>query len=384
MIDLSKQYFDNKEYQKSLDILTQIYLTSKDDIHIPLKINMAKCFYHLKKADIAEKIIESIPNLSDELKVDLSLYKNAQGKYDEAYELLVNNPIPQAKFNLGWHLIRKNKFKEGMIYLNSGRNLNVYGNLHHYMNYDNLYNPNIHGKVNHLVVFMEGGLGDQIIFSRWLSYIKNFCYKMTVICSESLISLFEMLGYSCLNDRQLKNISYDKIVPSMAIPILFDINDPLDKCDMPFIKSKDYKNDKLKIGIKYKGNPEFEHDQFRQVPLDIFNNLNKFGDLYDFQIDDRELDIGYHIGRDINNWVDTYNFLDDMDLIVSSCTSLVHLAASMGKKVIVLTPLVPYFIWSGSSWYSNNVVEVRQKEYNSWVNIDLEIERKIYDWYSRN
>jgi hypothetical protein len=49
----------------------------------------------------------------------------------------------------------------------------------------------------------------------------------------------------------------------------------------------------------------------------------------------------------------------------------------MGKRLIVMPPLVPYIPWASGSikWYGDNVTVVKQMEYNSW---DKAIE-KLYE-----
>ena len=53
---------------------------------------------------------------------------------------------------------------------------------------------------------------------------------------------------------------------------------------------------------------------------------------------------------------------------ITSCTATAHLAGAMGAKVIVLPPLVPYITWASDTmhWYPDNVVVLRQMEYNNW------------------
>jgi hypothetical protein len=61
-----------------------------------------------------------------------------------------------------------------------------------------------------------------------------------------------------------------------------------------------------------------------------------------------------------------------MDIIVTSCTSVAHLAAAMGKETWVIVPCLPYHTWtwkapeSTTSPYYKNVKLFRQKTYGKW------------------
>jgi ADP-heptose:LPS heptosyltransferase len=60
-----------------------------------------------------------------------------------------------------------------------------------------------------------------------------------------------------------------------------------------------------------------------------------------------------------------------MDLVISSCTSLPHLASAMGKEMIVIVPILNYYTWAykhskHSAWYGKSTTILRQKEYDNW------------------
>ena len=70
----------------------------------------------------------------------------------------------------------------------------------------------------------------------------------------------------------------------------------------------------------------------------------------------------------IKNWDDTFDYIDQMDIVVSSCTSLIHAAGAMGKLSVVLTPLLNYYTWAipghKTKWYNDNLTIFRQKRAN--------------------
>lgn len=382
MIDPTELYV-SKRYSECLDVLTDLLVKTKDtDQKNALKLNMSKCLYYLKKPDQAEKIIEELCKVMDNplLQVDLAMYKNAQGKFDEAFNILGKLPLEYdaVAFNIGWHLARLGDFTNSFGLLNRGRNLKVFGSLHFYdIDQSKIYQG---GQTDRIAVLMEGGMGDQIIFIRWIEYIKQFCRELTVYCDKGLVELFRLNNINAMDIDFFKWATYDKLVPSMAIPILFNIKSPLEHCKKHYLKT-DYDTSKFKlpgdykIGIKYIGNTEFEHDLFRQVPAYVFNGIEKYGTLYDLQLDNYANINAQRISEKfkLNNWMDTYGVINNLDLVITCCTGIAHLSAAMGKKTIVLLPLVPYFIWGKNDWYSDNVITIRQDKFDDWQGVKIKL-----------
>ena len=60
----------------------------------------------------------------------------------------------------------------------------------------------------------------------------------------------------------------------------------------------------------------------------------------------------------------------DLDIVITSCTSIAHASAAMGKHTIVFTPMSSYYVWchSGdqSPWYGDNVKLIRQQKPRCW------------------
>jgi ADP-heptose:LPS heptosyltransferase len=74
----------------------------------------------------------------------------------------------------------------------------------------------------------------------------------------------------------------------------------------------------------------------------------------------------------INNWEDTLDYVSQMDIVVSSCTSLPHIAGAMGIPTAVMVPIAEYYIWSSSRqndtspWYGDSFRVFKQKKVRNW------------------
>ena len=165
----------------------------------------------------------------------------------------------------------------------------------------------------------------------------------------------------------------------MSAPYFLKLNDPKENLEFPYLKRKsnpvlemnEVSKGRKKICIRWKGNPKFEHDQFRSIPIEKLLDLEKFGQLFSIQIEDSDLPKNanvWDLSHLISDWNDTYDIFEESDLIITSCTATAHLAGAMGKKVIVLPPLVPYITWASDTmhWYNDNVIVLKQMEYNNW------------------
>jgi len=385
--DQAKIYFDNKQFDKALETLN---LPNLPDELIP---NLAKCYYYTSQADKALNLL--IPLEKDEnLWIDTALYYNAIGNSKKAFEIYksLNQDNNKVRFNIGWHYLTQNQFKKGFDNIQYGSNVRAWGHEYIYLEQGRLnkqqkWDGNF---VDHLCLILEGGLGDEIIFLRWADHLKKSCNKLTILCGSSLLRLFTNSGYNCQPFHTLGKFDYDAYVPAMSLPAIIDINHPQEFVTFPYINSFTEKyitkqldqiaNGKKKIGIRFYGNQEFEHDQFRSPPRHELEKLSSYGQLFSLQIEEKDSIIP-NCSYLIKDWQDTYSVFKGLDLLVTSCTSTAHLAGAMGIKAIVLVPLVPYFVWASDdmTWYGDNIIVIRQTKYNDWTDAIKELHAKIME-----
>ena len=387
---LAGTYYEDKKFDKTLECLDKLPETPY------LLINKASCLYFLHRAPEAEEIIRSLPTLDDGHKIDLSLYLNAQGKFDESREVLapIADTNVRASFNYGWYLLAEDKLQEGYKYIRAGAidELRVWGHewiLRKDYNIGEQYRWN--GEtVDTIAFYLEGGMGDGMIFVRYLENFKKYCKTVKIFAPKSLIPLLEECGYeNVYTPEYITKTGWDKYVPAMSAPYFLGLNHPREGVTFPYLKRKAnpvdemnrIANGKKKICIRWRGNPQFEHEQFRSVPVEGLLGLEKYGQLFSLQIEDSNLPKNanvWDLSHLIHDWRDTYDVIAESDLVVTSCTAVAHLAGAMGAKVVVLPPLVPYITWNvkENTWYPDNVVVIQQMEYNGW---DKTIE-KLHDF----
>lgn len=318
--------------------------------------------------------------------LDVSLELSIHGEFDKSEEILRNQPKDDARtiFNLGWYEMRKGNLQTAFEHLNVGRFIDVFGN------------PPIPGKIwkdepleNKTLLFRcEGGYGDQILNFRFAKKFQEMGARVVITCSSELRELFSRHGFICINNDVVDNVYYDYWIPSMSAPYILGMEFE-DLNGSPYIISKNpsklfSKSDTIKVGIRWSGNPEFEHHQYRKFPPEFAIDLHEVSNtsFYSLQRDGYFIDgLPFADMRDkMKTWDDTANIIADLDLVITSCTSIAHLSAAMGKSTWIIVPILPYYTWSfpgkKSKWY-NSVTLFRQTEFGKWDNVFEEVKLEL-------
>ena len=384
MFLLAGIHHEEKNYSKALACIEKVTPSETVLIH------KAKILYYLERAPEAEAILRSLPKKCKKDEgyiVDLGLYMTAQGKLNETKKLLapIADTNVRASFNYGWHLLGEDKFQEGYKYIRTGAidELKVWGHewiLRKDYNIGEEYRWKLGDEVDTIAFYLEGGLGDGMIFVRYVEHFKKLCKKVKIFSPKNLIPLLDECGYENLYEpQQIVKTQWDKYVPAMSAPYFLGLNDPCEGITFPYFKRESKPVSEMnviagkrkKICIRWKGSSQFEHEQFRSIPIEKLLGLGKFGQLFSIQLEDSDLPKNanvWDLAPSIKTWNDTYDIFEESDLIITSCTSVAHLAGAMGAKVIVLPPMCCYITWETKDmrWYPENVVVLQQMEYNSW------------------
>jgi hypothetical protein len=280
---------------------------------------------------------------------------------------------PRVMFNLGWHEMRHGNIKKGLSMMDAGRFINVFGL------------SRIPGEIwrdqpleNKTLLFRcEGGFGDQIINFRFAKDFQDKGARVLVSCSPELMPLFSRHGYICVNDAALeKGVHYDYWVPAMSAAHMLGY-DSDNFPGKPYLTAKPKelyaRPGTLKVGLRWAGNPQFEHQQHRRfdpTPLLQLSELQQVT-LYGLQRDEGVVDgLPFaDLRNQLTTWEDTASIIQGLDLVITSCTSIAHLSAALGKETWIIVPVMPYYVWAKpgnkSVWY-DTVTLFRQEKYGDW------------------
>lgn len=308
-------------------------------------------------------------------------------------------------FNRGWFKIQEGDYQAGCKLLESGRFINVYGSGPLKTNAP-IYNPDEHDiKGKSIIISLEGGFGDEVIHARFAnSYKKLGADKVYLAAAPELVSVLERVpgvdGVILRNQSHM--VAHDYWVPGFSAGWIAGHtfkdfpNDPyiFPRPESVEIWKTIVKADegKIKVGIRWAGNPKFEHQQFRRFPPKFLTELAKYDklQLFSLQRDQNIIELPPEI-TDLQHmlisWEDTLAAIANLDLVITSCTSIAHVAAAMGKETWVLTPILPYHTWtfgaphSNTSPYYKTVKLYRQKQSNSWNDTFQKLYRDIEKKY---
>lgn len=336
--------------------------------------------------------------------IDQQLNLMIRGRFEEGWKIAeeLEKIMPddrRAKFNRGWFLINQGKFQEGFKCLEHGRSLNVYGSPKLNTTKPIWDGSDLTGKI--VIINLEAGYGDNIIQARFATEVWRRGGQAVLCCDKTLHSMFVRIPgvKECITLQELQTTYHDFWIPGFSCAWVFghtaeDMpNDPyiFARPDSVEIWKSMIKTDKPKVGIRWSGNPKFEHQQFRIFSPEKLIDLHKtHTDLqfYSLQRDTDLRELPEEV-KDLNyiliSWEDTAACIENLDLVITSCTSIAHLASAMGKPTWVIVPLLPYHIWAyggdHSPWYPETTRVFRQKKFGKWDDTFEEVSKELTNFF---
>ena len=349
--------------------------------------------------------------------IDYQLQHMLQGRFSEGWAIseklerqgIHQIVVPEGKtkeemwlrhnFNRGWFLLQQGDYQQGCQLLESGRHLNVYGGARLATSAP-LYNPGMHSlKGKSIIISLEGGYGDEIIHSRFAQSYKELGAEKVYLAAApelgSILSRVPGVDRVILRNES-HTVPHDYWVPGFSAGWLAG-HTYKTLPGKPYLQANPksvevwrsiVSSEKKKIGIRWAGNPKFEHQQFRRFPPQYLLDLAKYEDiqLYSFQRDDNTLDLPDNVvdlQHLLISWDDTLAALSNLDLVITSCTSIAHASAALGIETWVLTPILPYHTWTLSAPYSTTspfyscVRLFRQETPNLWHSTFIKLRTAI-------
>ena len=157
---------------------------------------------------------------------------------------------------------------------------------------------------------------------------------------------------------------------SAIVPLGFDYGDI---SGAPYItKPMTIKSRKKRIGLRWQGSTQFEHEHHKAFPYELMFAAVKDADAEFISLQrDEGADAapGWVKQVKLDTWEDTRRAVASCDLVISSCTSVSHLSAAMGIKTLVVTPIMPYFLYAlagESTPYYKSMSLIRQEVFGDW------------------
>ena len=214
---------------------------------------------------------------------------------------------------------------------------------------------------NSIVVLMEQGMGDAMMFGRYLKYLEKYFSKIWIQCTPEMDYLFT--DYLVCRDP----IDTDAAVgvPMCSLGRLVNWIPDGNWLSGKYIAKK--KEGPLEIMCIWGGTSTHTNSANRDAPAGLFDELAKYGNLHSVQ--KRK---GYTL-IPVVDWKTTIEYLEKIDLVITIDSSVAHLCGSLGKPCLVLMPLNDTdFRWGDTSMGTDNLwyksVKVIRNS-GDWVNV---------------
>ena len=185
-----------------------------------------------------------------------------------------------------------------------------------------------------IVILAEQGIGDNLMFARYLPLLRKYFKKIYVQCDDTLAPLFALGGYTPVYDA----IDCDAEVawPMCSLGQCFPLEIPPGDWLRDKIAAHTFE-DGFNVGIVWAGNSSHSNDAYRSTAIQRFHSLRDHCNLYSlspgFQGDK------YVKSLPITSWLDTAKYINGLDLVVSIDTSVIHMCGCLGQPGYVLQPL---------------------------------------------
>lgn len=408
--EIAKCYYNLNDYDGIVKATTKaIELVPDEASKASLRENLISTFNKFNEPELALKAIEE--NEKFGITCDLLMSKQFAlfllNRKDEAEKVLyqalslpnlTEQQLTSLKFNTGSYHFRNDRFREGLqAFIVEGGKLNFWktnnsqffkdkGSFSGIQEWKGEY---VEGGT--VILHAEAGIGDEIVNIRFSKHIKDM--GMTPLWysdsagREDLKKIFTRSGFTLIDNlKEVKGIKNLRWIHSMHLPLVLGCEykdlwyGPYIKPDTEYIKKWEEMtrtHKKLKIGIRWQGAPHYEQDLHRTIPLgDIYNAIGHLdAAFYSLQKDDGVDDTSqfpglYDLSKDLECWDDTLGVMHNMDFIITSCTSIPHMALASGVKTYVLPPIATYYTWSNKQdvnpWYGENATVIPQEVNKSW------------------
>jgi len=306
--------------------------------------------------------------------LDMQVEAGLRGDFEKGWEIAqqADPDDNRASFNRGWYELRRGNLQKGHKLLDQGRLEDVFGNR------KTSGMPTWKGEKGTVLLELEGGLGDQVHGFRFAKDIEQRGCKVVISCSAELAPIFAE-QFITVQHEAAGGVYHDYYCPSMSavLPLGYEYSDLKGDAYIP----RTAELIKGRVGVRWQGNPQFEHEQHRLFPANLMFDVVKGTNCVSLQRDEgSELKPSWMDQANVEDWNATRRSISECELVVTSCTSTAHLAAAMGVETWIITPILAYYLWAlpiPTSPYYNSVTLYRQEKYGDWSTPFEQIKEKL-------
>ena len=311
----------------------------------------------------------------------------ALASYNQA--LAIKPDDPDALIDRGWLALLQGRYAEGWRDYESRREVKKLPAVWRKWKGEDL-------REKRILVYEEQGLGDVIQCSRFLTLLAARGAQITLRVRTSLHRLlapFEPVVR--IVDKPPTGEIFDFQSALMSLP--GGLNTTLENipADIPYLHAEEplvalwrerLGGQGFKVGICWQGRPDYKDEPGRSIPLSCFQSLARvpgvrlislqkhhgLDQLENLPSDMRVETLGQDFDNGPDAFVDTAAVMSCLDLIITSDTSIAHLAGALGRPVWVALKHVPHWLWmldrADSPWYPTMTL-YRQEVRDDWSSV---------------
>lgn len=256
-----------------------------------------------------------------------------------------------------------------------------------------------------ILVYAEQGLGDSLHFVRYLPVVRQRGAKVVFECKPPMRRFLEGLnGIDALIPAGESLPPFDVHAALMSLPHWLDLPHPQDSPPPPYLfadpqfiehwRAELGSLPGFKVGINWQGRPTHKRDRFRSIPLSQFLPLAEipgiqlislqkgFGSeqLRESAAVEKVLELDSRLDETAGAFMDTAAVLHSLDLVITSDTSLAHLAGAMNRPVWVALCAMPDWRWllagERTPWYPSMRL-FRQRTLGNWNDVFGQMEAEL-------
>ena len=248
-----------------------------------------------------------------------------------------------------------------------------------------------------ILVWAEQGLGDCIHFCRYVLNLLEMSADVTIEVPSSLKKITETISKKIKvieNGEKITNFDYQ--IPVMSLPLAFKTNLNNIPKKIPYLNVSDDlvekwskklgPKKKLRIGLTWSGNPKYKRDKIRSMRLKKFEPI--LSENYEFFCLQKEVqneDLFYLNSSKIKNFgnedfLNTAAIIKNLDLVISTCTSIAHLSGAIGAPTWLLLGYIADWRWltnrNDTPWYPT-VKIFKQTHSGEWDDVIKNVKQRL-------
>ena len=403
LFHLGSCYLAKQQY----GVAANLFKSALDIEKIPHAMqNLGACYKSVNKPEIAEQIFEMGCEIATSDRQRADFYANIAGCY-------VNNGTPEKakeyfrkaldldptnlrlQFDMCWPYLETGQWEEGFRRYDIGfkAGTRAHRTYEGVKPYQFTGYQEIAGKT--VIVWGDQGIGDEIMFASCIPDLIKDAKKVIFDCHPRLVSLFERsFGIECHGTRKTQMMDWhlasgaDVSIPLSSLATIYRSQGKFP--GKPYLTSEGINYGYTgRIGIAWAGGIPQTRTDLRSIELDDLSLLlHSDAEWHSLQYKDNaaqelakfEEHTGIHVKHypghvQCEDYAKTAAYLKSLDLVITVCTSIVHLAGALGVPCWCLVPSKPAWrygsIGASMPWY-DSVRLFRQKD-GDWPSLINEV-----------